>query len=348
MGKSKCKLAIYTKVDWTTDKLPLTSGMIKRAALQDMRLDALDLADVLSDQVRRLVGAHGRTKKAIAIFGHIGQQTQVSEFSGSDVPLDARLRRSRKRRTLSMLAVQALGSFAETVLTWTAQSIGSCIRWSWNTVTANYLILAILCLSIIANLVYSSRSTSEWWHDRKAINFMSRLGVGTDHTMAKAIYVQDLQEATTLDLSSSTADPPHSVCRDTFNSIMNLSSKPSSPPMAASTEKPHSASSLRLQNTRQHLSVRRHDLLVAIRVVNSIEREMVKAEWENWLVEENARCELLGRLLEKNDTEVLREKSEVVQKVVGKPEEREMGKVRQWHERYCGSCREEVRSVMEL
>ncbi|KAL9125272.1 MAG: hypothetical protein Q9217_005497 [Psora testacea] len=351
VAKSRCKLAIYTKVDWTTDSLPFTSGMIKHAALQDMTLDALDLADVLSDQVRRLVGAHGRTKKAITIFGHIGQQNHVSEFEGSNSPLNARLRRSRKLRTLIGLALQAMGSFAETVATSIIQAIGNCVRWGWNTVTANYLILTALALSIITNLVFSSRNTSEWWRDRKAIQYMSRLGIGSDHTMAKAIYIHDLEDATRLDThSSTTSENINSMCRDTFNSIMNLYDLPHSVSVPASPKRSQASTALRLQSRRQHLSTRRHDLLVAMRVVNSIEREMVKAEWEHWLMEENVMCEQLGVMLKENVTEDSKS-SKGAHKIMssnGEVDGREMGKVKEWYEEYCGSCKKEGAMVMNL
>ena len=329
VAKSKCKLAIYTKVDWATSKLPLASGMIKRAALQDMKTDALDLTDVLSDQVRRLVGVHGRTKKAVNIFGLVGQQTQVSEFAGSESPLNARLRRSRKRRTLTSIVLYNLGSLAETIAASVLQIIGNCIQWGWKTVTANSLILALLTFSIVGNLVFSSRNTSEWWRERRASRFMSKLGVGSDRTMSKAVYISDIGDLTVMDTSSSssTLDGSGSSCRNTFDNIMNLSESPDSGSLGiASTRISHEPRADRLKRTRQNLGSRRHDLLVAMRVVNSIEREVLKAEWEAWLVEENARCLDLGSMLRKNKTNLEGEKRM---------------EVARWHEIYCGSCERE-------
>ena len=329
VAKSKCKLSIYTKVDWMTKALPLASGVIKRAALQDMKTDALDLADVLSDQVRRLVGCHGRTKKAISIFGLVGQQTQVSEFAGSESPLNARLRRSRKRRTLTSVVLYDLGSLAETLATSIIQIIANCIQWGWKTVTANSLILVLLTLSVVANLVFSTGSTSEWWRERKASGFMSKLGVGSDHTMSKAVYINDIRDLTALDISSSssTVVGSGSMCRDAFSSIMMLSDSPDSGGLGmASAGISHAPRADRLQRTRRHLGTRRHDLLVAMRVVNSIELEMLKAEWEAWLVEESARCHHLDRMLKNNGTDVAAERR---------------SEASRWHERYCGSCEEQ-------
>src|ERR1700738_577449 len=82
VAKSKCKLAIYTKVEWSRPPA-FSKTLVERQALDDLGLDAMDLGDVVSDQVRKL-GPQSRTKKAIQIFGHVGQQTSVSLFSASD------------------------------------------------------------------------------------------------------------------------------------------------------------------------------------------------------------------------------------------------------------------------
>ena len=57
------------------------------------------------------------------------------------------------------------------------------------------------------------------------------------------------------------------------------------------------ATARRLRRTRQRLGTYRHDLLVAMRVVNGIEREMIQSEWENWLADENLRCEQVSNML---------------------------------------------------
>lgn len=44
------------------------------------------------------------------------------------------------------------------------------------------------------------------------------------------------------------------------------------------SEKTTKSTAKRLRRTRQHLGSYRHDLLVAMRVVNNVEREMMRAE----------------------------------------------------------------------
>lgn len=97
----------------------------------------------------------------------------------------------------------------------------------------------------------------------------------------------------------------------------------------------------RLRRTQQHLGSYRHDLLVAMRVVDSIEREMMQAEWENWLVDENTKCKNLAQVMTKNQTGSSRSHGGVSgtqQNLASGNDHDRFGKVRVWLEEYCGSC----------
>ena len=134
--------------------------------------------------------------------------------------------------------------------------------------------------------------------------------------------------------------------QDSFDSIMHLGGedvryqsqqlpyiRPSQTPAAR-----------RIQRSREHLGLQRHDLLVAIRVVNSIEREMLQAEWENWLLEENVKCKHLGAMLSHNTTELLARKNNDGQRVLD-GESRRLEDIRAWQQQYCESCNKELKSI---
>jgi len=190
VAKSKCKLAIYTKVEWS--KAPAFSkGLVERQALDDLGLDAMDLADVVSDQVRKL-GPQSRTKKAIQIFGHIGQQTQVSLFSATD----AKFKRPQiKQRTLTSMLFETTSSFAESVasslMIWTFAAL----KAIWRISSAHSILLSLLFLSVLTNLFLSGKDTSDWWTERQAARFMNRIGVGPNQMLSKAVYVRDIDDA---------------------------------------------------------------------------------------------------------------------------------------------------------
>ena len=105
-----------------------------------------------------------------------------------------------------------------------------------------------------------------------------------------------------------------------------------------------SSTARRLQRSRENLGLQRHDLLVAMRVVNTIEREVLQAEFENWLLEESVKCKRLGTILRQNNTELLAEKDANAQRVLdGGPSRLE--EVRAWQQRYCKSCTKELDTV---
>lgn len=107
------------------------------------------------------------------------------------------------------------------------------------------------------------------------------------------------------------------------------------------------ATAHRLRLTRQRMGSHRHDLLVALRVINSIEREMVQAEWEHWLIGEKRNCQQLGIMIRENRTEAFQAVEEDYlhdREVDGKykPE----GRIRSWYQSYCESCsHEQIRQL---
>ena len=100
----------------------------------------------------------------------------------------------------------------------------------------------------------------------------------------------------------------------------------------------------RLQRSREHLGLQRHDLLVAMRVVNSIEREMMQAEWENWLIEENVKCKHLGAVLSQNTMEFPVKKNDDGQHV-SEARLARLKEIRAWQQQYCESCDKELETV---
>jgi hypothetical protein len=108
--------------------------------------------------------------------------------------------------------------------------------------------------------------------------------------------------------------------------FIHLLNNPLSSPSANSPLTPSTHSTRRLHRTRQNLGSHRHDLLVALRVVNRIEKEVVEAEYENWLLDETNKCDRVGAMIEES----------------GKGKEKE---VETWVKGYCSDCRNSLESV---
>lgn len=148
----------------------------------------------------------------------------------------------------------------------------------------------------------------------------------------------------------------YSSSYDTFRQIMNNTSLDSPYEEAGATLSSGNskATARRLRRTRQRLGSYRHDLLVAMRVVNNIEKEMIQSEWENWLADENLRCEQVKMMLSDKSSNVSSSKtaatvdvSDGKQKVLRPVDEKRTESLKGWHAEYCGSCRRETLSLLE-
>lgn len=141
----------------------------------------------------------------------------------------------------------------------------------------------------------------------------------------------------------------------TFKNIANITDM-DTPYQSAGTSFSESATrstARRLRRTRQHLGTYRHDLLVAMRLVNNVEREMMRAEWENWLLDENTRCKQVQIMLredQKNTSPTKRIKEAGSQQVFDAKEKDRLSKrenLRRWQEEYCRSCQREQELLSE-
>lgn len=92
--------------------------------------------------------------------------------------------------------------------------------------------------------------------------------------------------------------------------------------------------------------------MVALRVINRIELEMVEAEWEGWLYSETAQCEQIEQVLGRDGTQI----SNMHKNGSGAGTQRQRGilgtkhldwaQVRLWHEKYCRDCYSERESLI--
>ena len=349
MAKSKCKLAIYVRVDWS--KAPaLSRNMVERQSLRDAESDAEELADLLTDQIRKL-GVRSRTNRAIQVYGHVGQQSQVVVFSPA-VTKDSKKKQAVKPRTLTAMLFETMRSFAES-------AISSVIMWGiaglrrvFRIVSAQRLLLLVLGISALFNMYLSSMETAGWWTERRAASYMKRLGVGPNMQMSRAVYIADLDEATNVSdgPGGRFTFPQNSTCYSTFKSLLATTDEDAPWDDAGSMlSSPSSQSTARrLRRTRQRLGSYRYDLLVAMRVVNSIELEAMHSEWENWLLNEKTLCDDLSHILNKDGGKLLSgDIDEVSQKTLGGLPKDRKKLLELWRDEHCGSCGQDYKALKE-
>ncbi|KAH9836871.1 putative PH domain-containing protein [Teratosphaeria destructans] len=300
-SKSRCKLAIFQLIRWErAPRWPYIQRLIEKQALGALDADALDLSNVAMDQVAKL-GSHSKTNRAIEIFGGIGvAQATVPSITGAS-KIEASLakvlskERQKQRKPIGIFrlilddqmarAFATLGWFLDVLFALGKGILAAC--------TTHTILVAILVASVLYNSWYGYRDGVEWWRERSALKFMAKVGVKTESplTISKAIWLKDVEEliapSSLISLENATVADilPSGIrtCRSTF--AQELAATASSSALS-SPDKP----ATRLHRTRDSMARYRHDLLVALRVVNRIETDVVEAAFEAWVKEEWRKC----------------------------------------------------------
>ena len=321
IAKSNCKLAVYTDVHWI--KSSILKPLIDHHALAALKLDALDLIDVVTEQVNR-IGHHVQSKKAIQIFGQIGQEFQTVEFKGADSTAIPRTRHVSQRKSIARLFLDAYGSFIAGCVNIVLAQVIAIFDWVVKTFNANFWLVLFFTLSLLVNAFFSSGLAISWWQDLQAGQYMRTLGISNDLVITRVINLSDM------DLITSPSDRLHedNLCYQTFKKSSSFTSSSAASPAFS-----------RLRNTQRVLGTYRHDLIVALRMVNSMEQGMIQAEWEYWLDEEIEKCSTAAKVLAKgmndssaSDSGMYASHNETVQRV----------------RRYCGSCEESRKVIRKL
>lgn len=351
-AKSRAKLAIWTNVIWSRPPV-LSRKMIERHAFDDLHIDAMQTAEIVADQVSRL-GPGFTTKKAVVVFGHIGRQTQAASIVAADD--EALLPRAARPNIIKHSLIGIVSERAKSLALSAASTIFMSLIGLSKAVlkafSAHTILLVLLALTVSTQMMTGSAVVKEWWTDRSASRFMRRMGVRPDAHMARAIYLHDLPTIFSTTLAQSAWNAGNqSHCSSTFASLVSESDPalggggtPSGVNASAGSstfpihDQRHrrfgspstSSTARRLGAHRLRLATQRHDLLVALRLVNRVEKETIQAEWENWLLDEGVRCQRVGRILHAADSST-----------AGEVKKSRREALRQWYDEYCESCRRE-------
>ncbi len=340
VAKSSCKLAIFQQINWTQPpSMIYIKQLVEQKALQSLEADALDLTNVAMDQVAKL-GNHSKTNKAIEIFGNIGQQGSVPTIDVSAVPnLGGSVTSGREKRRqpisitklvaadLAIRAGRSVGHAIDVLFAIMKGIIGLC--------TAHTLLVVLLLTSMLYNSWYGYRDGLVWFHERSASKYMARLGVRPEPMITKAVYLSDIEDFVA-PMSENETSWPFSLeeqqagvksCKTTFGEQVL------SPATSAI------GTGARMKRSRDAMARYRHDLLVALRVVNRIERDVVQAEWEDWVRAEDRKCGKVEQMLVVRQQKKSKKDKKAEEKEKERSVEAELGPE---FKAYCDSCRDEL------
>lgn len=331
-AKSRCKLAVFQQIRWAKPpSLTYFRKLIEAQALNSLEADALDLTNVAMDQVAKL-GKHSKTNKAVDIFGNIGQHAQVPQIdakvASTMTTVASTLGTKRaKRQTLLGLIMDDAFRHLISLFTMALDILLGLSKGILNVFTAHTVLVALLATSIVYNSWHGYRDGLVWYSERNAGKFMARLGVTPNPSMSRAIYLTDVETLVTPSLDNDTMSAfPTSAdiksCRTTFGDQLAP---------AVYYGSTHQVGR-RLSRTRDSIAQYRHDLLVALRVVNRVERDVVLAEWEDWVRAEEKKCAKVEAMVRGKNVDAATRKQ--AEEILGKG-----------FEDYCSSCRSELSAI---
>ncbi|KAI5853565.1 hypothetical protein BZA05DRAFT_33082 [Tricharina praecox] len=287
---SKSKLTVWTRVDWFKDPM-FSKNIVQQQAQEDLDNDALDLGDVVAEAIGKL-GKSANVLTAMQIFGGINGQTVVPATPSAGAitgiqpkqdtppkPIHAP-RIPIKQHSLSQMLLENTLSLAESAVSNVIMSIVAVVKGIAGLFSAHWILLGLLGFSVVANTALSTRAVTAYWSERRAHALLESISAAPDGTMARAITISDLELAVAP--AGNITHPSGGMCWSKFLS------------RATSGD---GTMGQRIHGGRETLGRYRHDLVVAVRVVNALERELVKAEWERWVYGELERCRFAARLL---------------------------------------------------
>jgi hypothetical protein len=168
--------------------------LIESQALNDLRLYASSLTSTLADQISRLGSqANNNSRKAVHIFGQIGQQTQSAQINASDLPPSDPTRRIIHHSLAELFSSAAQKTAVHTIVTVLGLGLNLLTSIA-EVVTAHKLLVALFVLSATSNFYFSGRETWSWWTERRAEKFMARVGVRPNVVIGRSIWLRDLDD----------------------------------------------------------------------------------------------------------------------------------------------------------
>ena len=306
-------------------------SLIEKQAYKSLEGEALDLARVAADQVAKLGSQASKTNRAIEIFGNIGQIDSGTSVTAASAkkgkPIAIGLARLVVDDVLSKL-LKAVSMLFDVLIALGKSVLSVC--------TAHSLLVALLVGSVLYNSWHGYRDGLTWYHERSAGKFMARVGVTPNPAMSKSIYLSNIEDLiqTPTEVNKTVMEKMQSgdakTCKTTFSELVTTSD---------SASVPLQRQGARLHRTRDSLARYRHDLLVALRVVNRIESDVVRAEWEEWVRAEEKKCARIeGMLIQQRTGKNKGKKSQAPAAEV----DAELGED---FAEYCRSCRDQAAAI---
>ncbi|KAK9470660.1 uncharacterized protein V1510DRAFT_422401 [Dipodascopsis tothii] len=300
VSRSTSRLAVWSGTEWRRQR-PVLRALLRGIALDGMESDARIVGQLVTSKVRKM-GVRGRTSKAILLYGQVGHSTAPAKVDERGLLKSLQDKDGRRvvftHRSFGYLMVEKVVTMVEAGILNAIVVLVRSGQQVWSFFNGHWFIISVALVSLLLNGLLSSRASVAFWNERRANEMVSSLGVRPNGVLAKGVYLKDLDEY--LSAGVDLAVDPHGRCYNKFRStaetlVVGSPLEFMEGHYASSTHDSSMTRKMarRVWTQREKLSVQRHQYIVAIRMLNRLEKELLRAEWTNWLDSEHARCTML-------------------------------------------------------
>lgn len=261
------RLFIYSKIDHTSGSAKTFWAKILSNTTRGLQKEEeIAIADSVEFNVQRL-GSHGKIIKAIRTFGNL------SKAEGEFSPQKPVVFEFSFNLLMKFYIKRFLYAFAAVILKISRLGFLCSLKLLEN-LSMNKFLLFLLGLSVFFNVFLTGKSTVSFWTAKRAEHlvrdFANELSI---NKMERSIYLSEVDALSSFNFNAS------SQCFDKFiNSEVEDT---------AGSKVDH-----RFKESRHQLAVKRNEMLVELKILEKIEKELVAGSWKNFLLSELHLCKV--------------------------------------------------------
>ncbi|GMM33603.1 Sip3 protein [Saccharomycopsis crataegensis] len=318
IDSENCKLKIYSK--FLFSRLSPSNYLISNIYGSLFKDEARKIVVKIQKSVAQ-IGTYGKTNKTIKLYGQLGTKIHhdndedKEKYLNEDYSIadEDNIKFGFLLFSKIFLKVTTIRIFNFLYLV--SSFIFRGINKFFMSLSMNKFLILLLMISSIFNVYLSGKAGVSYWISKsteKMINDYTKMASNninnhqngklngySNHNggfMQRAIYLKDIEEM--IEKGKELSINSSSKCFKEFkNDSFVLNFEKSSLQKHFLRKQYGNIASLqaaqKLQNTLQEIGVRRNELLIDLKVLEKVEKEIAIGEWKNWLLNENHQCDFV-------------------------------------------------------
>ncbi|KAG7192413.1 SNF1-interacting protein [Scheffersomyces spartinae] len=267
--RAKTRLVVYCNIKFLGNLI--FNLLTKNFVCGILKMEALDTTP-LFNRIVSDVGTHGMAVKAIYLYGKLSKTDEPVEDNQEPPPVFY--------FGSYYIFIHLFRSFLIYSITVLKKVVIDGVQTLYHNI--NKLLILVIIILELYNMWLTKTSIVSYWAMRQAKGVVDSYLSEAPTIIHKAVHLQDIVEPMKVNLSSS------SVYREFYSKSLILSDGLLDEDYGDLSTRNIARS---LRSSYDDIAVERYALMVKLRMLNQLESELVKAEWENWIRGEHNRCQ---------------------------------------------------------